>query len=129
MSWSSRFRIHHRVESTPRNGRVLLCGDAAHFHSPAGGQGVNTRNQDALSLARILAVTLRDGDESRLDSWAAKRHHIAIEVVALTDRMTRMATMKSFWGQSLRNVALVFAGHLPPVRAALARDLAELNTR
>ncbi len=60
---------------------------------------------------------------------AARRHKIATEVVALTDRMTRMATMKSSFGQSLRNAALAFAGHLPPVRAALVRDLAELDAR
>lgn len=129
MTWSSRFRIHHRVASTPRNGRILLCGDAAHVHSPAGGQGMNTGIQDAISLAQVLAATSPDGDESHLDAWAARRHKIATDVVALTDRMTRMATMKSSFGQSLRNAALAFVGHLPPVKAALARDLAELDAR
>ncbi len=127
--WSSRFRIHHRVASTPRDGHVLLCGDSAHVHSPAGGQGMNTGIQDAISLAHVLAETLRDGDEARLDEWAVARHRIAMDVVALTDRMTRMATMKSPVGQSLRNAAIAFAGHIPPVRAAFARKLAELDAR
>ncbi len=127
--WSSRFRIHHRVATSPRKGHVLLCGDAAHVHSPAGGQGMNTGIQDAISLAHVLADTLADGDEARLDEWAAARHRIATDVVALTDRMTRMATMKSPLGQSLRNAAIAFAGHVPPVRAAIARTLAELDAR
>ena len=127
LAWSSRFRVHHRVARTPRKGRVLLCGDAAHVHSPAGGQGMNTGIQDAVSLAHALTETLRDGDEARIDRWAEARHRIAADVVALTDRITRVATMKSPIGQSLRNAAVAFMGHLPPIRAAIARNLAEIN--
>lgn len=127
--WSSRFHIHHRVAQTPRRGHVLLCGDSAHVHSPAGGQGMNTGIQDSISLAQALIETLRDGEEVRLDAWAAERHRIAANVVAFTDRMTRIATMESATGQTLRNMAVGFAGHLPPVRAALARTLAELDAR
>src|SRR5215471_13989495 len=119
VAWSSRFHIHHRVAQTPRKGRVLLCGDAAHVHSPAGGQGMNTGIQDSVSLAQALASTLRDGDDGRLDAWARERHKVAAHVVALTDRITRIATMKSGPGQTLRNLAIGAAGHLPPVRAAL----------
>jgi 2-polyprenyl-6-methoxyphenol hydroxylase-like FAD-dependent oxidoreductase len=126
--WSSRFHIHHRLAQTPRKGRVVLCGDAAHVHSPAGGQGMNTGIQDSISLAEALASTLQDGDDARLDAWAAQRH-MASDVVTLTDRMTRVATMKSPTGQALRNIAVAFAGHLPPVRAAVARTLAELDAR
>ncbi len=127
--WSSRFHIHHRLAQSPRRGRILLCGDAAHVHSPAGGQGMNTGIQDSVSLAETLAATLQDGDDTRLDAWAAKRHRIARDVVAMTDRMTRVATMKSPTAQTLRNIAVAFAGHLPPVRSALARTLAELDAR
>jgi 2-polyprenyl-6-methoxyphenol hydroxylase-like FAD-dependent oxidoreductase len=129
LAWSSRFRLHHRVASTPRKGHVLLCGDAAHVHSPAGGQGMNTGIQDAMSLGPALAKTLLDGVEERIDEWAAARHQVAADVVALTDRMTRMATMKSPLGQSLRNAAVAFLGHVPPLRAKFARNLAELDTR
>jgi len=129
LAWSSRFRIHHRVARTPRKGHVLLCGDAAHVHSPAGGQGMNTGIQDAVSLAHALMDTLRDGDEARLDRWAEARHRVAADVVALTDRITRVATMKSPIRQSIRNAAIAFLGHLPPVRAAVARNLAEINAR
>jgi 2-polyprenyl-6-methoxyphenol hydroxylase-like FAD-dependent oxidoreductase len=129
MAWSSRFHIHHRVAESPRKGRILLCGDAAHVHSPAGGQGMNTGIQDAVSLAPDLVETLKDADGTRLDEWAARRHKIARDVVALTDKMTRLATVKSATVQNLRNFAVSFAGHLPPVRSALARTLAELDAR
>ena len=129
VAWSSRFRIHHRVAESPRKGRVLLVGDAAHVHSPAGGQGMNTGIQDGVSLAHVLADTLRDGNEARLDAWAEERHKVATDVVALTHRLTGLATMKSGPGQAMRNAALAFAGHLPPVTAAIARNLAELRSR
>jgi len=129
IAWSSRFHIHHRVAQNPRKGRILLCGDAAHVHSPAGGQGMNTGIQDSISLAEALTHTLQDGDETRLDDWAARRHKVASDVVTLTDRMTRVATMKSPTGQALRNLAVAFAGHLPPVRAVMARTLSELDAR
>jgi 2-polyprenyl-6-methoxyphenol hydroxylase-like FAD-dependent oxidoreductase len=129
VAWSSRFHIHHRVAQNPRKGRVLLCGDAAHVHSPAGGQGMNTGIQDSILLAEALTRTLQDGDDRRLDAWAARRHKVASDVVVLTDRMTRMATMKSPMGQALRNLAVAFAGHIPPVRAAVAKTLSELNAR
>jgi len=56
---------------------------------------------------------------ARDDEWAARRHKIAREVVALTDRMTRVATVKSATAQTLRNIAVSFAGHLLPVRSTL----------
>ena len=119
------------IGSLVRPGTDMSCCAAMRRMSTArpGGQGMNTGIQDAISLAHVLAKTLQDGDEARLDEWAAARHRIATDVVALTDRITRMATMKSPVGQSLRNAALVFAGHIPPVRAAFARKLAELDAR
>jgi 2-polyprenyl-6-methoxyphenol hydroxylase-like FAD-dependent oxidoreductase len=107
---------------------VLLCGDAAHVHSPAGGQGMNTGIQDAVSLAPVLADVLGGADEALLDAWAADRHKVAEGVVALTDRMTRMATLRSPAGRALRNVAIGFAGHIPSIGRALARNVAELST-
>jgi 2-polyprenyl-6-methoxyphenol hydroxylase-like FAD-dependent oxidoreductase len=127
--WSSRFKVHHRVADSPRKGCVLLCGDAAHVHSPAGGQGMNTGIQDAVSLANALADVLGGADAVRLDAWATDRHSIAEGVVALTDRATRMATLRSPFGRALRNAAIGFAGHIPSVGRALARNVAELNNR
>ncbi len=62
--WGSRFRIHHRVADTYRAGRLLLAGDAAHVHSPAGGQGMNLGIQDAVALADALAAVLAGGPDT-----------------------------------------------------------------
>jgi len=66
--WSSRFRVQHRVANRYRAARILLAGDAAHVHSPAGGQGMNTGIQDAVALGHALAEVLAGkAAESRLD--------------------------------------------------------------
>jgi 2-polyprenyl-6-methoxyphenol hydroxylase-like FAD-dependent oxidoreductase len=70
VAWSSRFRLNHRVVRTPRRGHILVVGDAAHVHSPAGGQGMNTGLQDSVSLAEALGATLQDGDDARLAALA-----------------------------------------------------------
>jgi 2-polyprenyl-6-methoxyphenol hydroxylase-like FAD-dependent oxidoreductase len=90
---------------------------------------MNTGIQDSISLAEALTDTLQDGQETRLNDWAARRHKVASDVVTLTDRMTRVATLKSPSGQVLRNMAVAFAGRFPPVRAAMAKTLSELNAR
>src|SRR5262249_37286890 len=74
MSWSSYFRIHHRHVTQMRVGRMFVAGDAAHIHSPFGGQGMNTGLQDVWNLAWKLDLFLRGhGNEMLLDSYAAER--------------------------------------------------------
>ena len=68
-----------------RSGRILLAGDAAHAHSPAGGQGMNTGIQDAIALADALATAINSGDEKPLNTYGAIRRPIARKVVALAD--------------------------------------------
>src|SRR5205814_434376 len=84
--WSTRFRVHHRVAASTRSGRVLLCGDAAHVHSPAGGQGMNTGIQDAIALVDPLITAIRSGRSDPIDEWARNRKRIAQGVVQLTNR-------------------------------------------
>jgi 2-polyprenyl-6-methoxyphenol hydroxylase-like FAD-dependent oxidoreductase len=126
--WGSRFRIHHRVADTYRAGRLLLAGDAAHVHSPAGGQGMNLGIQDAIALSDALAAVLAGEPETVLDDYSAARRPIAKGVVAMTDRLTRLATLPRAL-RPVRNVAISMAGRLPFVRRALARQLSGLVYR
>lgn len=127
--WSSRFRIHHRVADRFRAGRIFLAGDAAHVHSPAGGQGMNTGVQDAVALGRLLARVIAGEPADLLDTYEATRRPIAQDVVAFTDRMTRMATLRRRPARALRNTALRTLGAVPAVRTRLAYQLAELANR
>ena len=127
--WSSRFRVHHRLADHFRAGRLLLAGDAAHVHSPAGGQGMNTGIQDAVTLAACLTAVLRDGaPATELDRYEAARRPVAAGVVALTHRMTRLATMRSAPQRTLRNAVLRVLGRVPAVQRTLAMNLSELAT-
>lgn len=127
--WSSRFRVHHRVADHYRAGRVLVAGDAAHVHSPAGGQGMNTGIQDAVALGRLLVRVAAGEPDALLDTYEETRRPVATEVVAFTDRMTRMATLRPRPARLLRNTVMKAAFSLPPVRAKLAYQLAELAAR
>ncbi len=122
LAWSSRFRVHHRIADHYRAGRLLLAGDAAHVHSPAGGQGMNTGIQDGYALGSAFAT-------GRLDDYEGRRRPVAQRVVAFTDRMTRVATTRSGVVRGARNIALPLLGHLPPVRTRFATEIAELNYR
>lgn len=128
VSWGSRFRIHHRVADTYRAGRVMLAGDAAHVHSPAGGQGMNLGIQDAVALADALTVVLAGGPDALLDDYATTRRPIARQVIALTDRLTRLATVPRPL-RPIRNAVLSTVGRTPPVTRALASRLSGLVYR
>jgi 2-polyprenyl-6-methoxyphenol hydroxylase-like FAD-dependent oxidoreductase len=128
--WGSRFRVHHRVARHYRAGRILLAGDAAHVHSPAGGQGMNTGIQDAVSLGHTLAAILAgEASDGRLDLYERTRRPVAERVVAFTDRMTRVATLRNRRARSLRNGAIRGIGSIPLVQRKLATELAELRYR
>jgi 2-polyprenyl-6-methoxyphenol hydroxylase-like FAD-dependent oxidoreductase len=128
--WGSRFRVQHRVADHYRSGRLLLTGDAAHVHSPAGGQGMNTGIQDALTLGHALIGVLRDGGpDTLLSDYEKVRQPVAQEVVALADRLTRMATLKNPVGRQVRNTVVSALGRLPAFRDRLAVNLSELRYR
>jgi 2-polyprenyl-6-methoxyphenol hydroxylase-like FAD-dependent oxidoreductase len=126
--WGSRFRIHERVADQYRAGRVLLAGDAAHTHSPAGGQGMNLGLRDAVTLGDALSVALREGREDKLDEYAAGSRAEAMHVVALAHRLTRLATAPPAV-RPLRNVALRLLAHVPAFRRGLAEQLSALGHR
>jgi 2-polyprenyl-6-methoxyphenol hydroxylase-like FAD-dependent oxidoreductase len=126
--WGSRFRIHERVADQYRSRRVLLAGDAAHTHSPAGGQGMNLGLRDAVTLGDALSVALREGREDTLDDYAAGSRAEAINVVALAHRLTRLATAPPAV-RPLRNLALRLLAHMPAFRLRLAEQLSGIGHR
>jgi len=88
VNWFSTYRVHHRVAEHFRKGRVFLLGDAAHIHSPVGGQGMNTGIGDAVNLAWKLAAVLHGrANASLLDSYEPERIAFARRLVATTDRI------------------------------------------
>jgi 2-polyprenyl-6-methoxyphenol hydroxylase-like FAD-dependent oxidoreductase len=125
--WGSRFRLHHRVAERYRAGRIVLAGDAAHVHSPAGGQGMNAGILDAMSLADALARALA-GNLAALDAYGATRRPVAQQVVAFADRLTRLATVPRAL-RGVRNVVLSTLARLPPWRRMLAWRLSGLVYR
>ncbi|HET7665126.1 MAG TPA: FAD-dependent monooxygenase [Mycobacterium sp.] len=126
--WGSRFRIHHRVADTYRSGRLLLAGDAAHVHSPAGGQGMNLGIQDGVALADALAAVHGGAPDSVLADYSAARRPIAQQVVEMTDRLTRLATLPRA-ARPIRNTAIGLAGRIPAVQRGLASRLSGLVYR
>lgn len=131
--WGSRFRIHHRVADTYRAGRLLLAGDAAHVHSPAGGQGMNLGITDAVALATALADVLHDGHDGHdvkgtLDAYSASQRQKAEQVLTLTGRLTRISTMPRPL-RPIRNTAMRLAAHVPAARQQLAWRLSGLVYR
>lgn len=87
VNWFSTYRVHHRVAAHFRKGRAFLLGDAAHIHSPVGGQGMNTGILDAINLAWKLAAVLRGrAGDGLFDSYETERIGFARQLVATTDR-------------------------------------------
>jgi 2-polyprenyl-6-methoxyphenol hydroxylase-like FAD-dependent oxidoreductase len=102
VNWFSTYHVHHRVASHFREGRVFLLGDAAHIHSPVGGQGMNTGIGDAINLAWKLAAVLRGADPSVLDTYEPERIGFARRLVATTDRAFQLATSRSAAARPIR---------------------------
>lgn len=85
--WMTRFRLHHRIVDNYQQGRSFLAGDAAHIHSPAGGQGMNTGMQDSINLAWKLAAVIKgERDEDFLATYNIERRRIGEHLLASTDR-------------------------------------------
>ncbi|KAI1362189.1 FAD binding domain-containing protein [Xylaria arbuscula] len=86
-SWVTRFRLHHRGVNNYRDGRLFVAGDAAHIHSPAGGQGMNTGIGDAINLGWKIGAVLRgEKPDSFLDTYNTERHRIGQHLLQTTDK-------------------------------------------
>ncbi|WP_344160778.1 NAD(P)/FAD-dependent oxidoreductase [Kribbella yunnanensis] len=123
--WGSRFRVYERVADRYREGRVLLAGDAAHTHSPVGGQGMNLGLRDAVRLGGALSTALTSGDESELDAYVVQGRAEAVEVVALAHRLTRVANAPRLL-RPLRNLILGRVGRSESAKQRVAQRIAGL---
>jgi len=125
--WISSFGINTRMARTMNIGRVFLCGDAAHVHSPVGGQGMNTGIQDALNLAWKLAlVTKGQAKRELLDSFNAERHKNAENLLKGVGVGTKMAGLRNPVAIELRNHFVHLIGNLALIHF-MPRVVAMLN--
>jgi 2-polyprenyl-6-methoxyphenol hydroxylase-like FAD-dependent oxidoreductase len=130
MRWSGRYRSESRQAPAYRNGRIFLAGDAAHTHSPAGAQGMNTGLQDAVNLGWKLAAAAGGwAPDWLLDSYHAERHPVGAAVLALTARQFRLNTARTAPRRALRWAAHRVVAPLPPVQDRLARSYSGLGIR
>lgn len=107
INWFSPHHVHHRVANHFRKGRAFLVGDAAHVHSPAGGQGMNTGIGDAINLAwKLAAVVHGRAQDSLLDSYEEERRAFALRLVASTDRVFSGATAEGWFRGFVRTKIL-----------------------
>lgn len=128
--WTSSFRINERQVPRYRVGRVFLAGDAAHVHSPAGAQGMNTGMQDACNLAWKLALVCRgiSNAPALLDSYDAERRPVGAQVIADAGRMTSVATLRNPLARHLRDAVGHLLLGLAPVQQAIAESMMEVST-
>jgi 2-polyprenyl-6-methoxyphenol hydroxylase-like FAD-dependent oxidoreductase len=117
VNWFSTYHVHHRVAVHFRAGRTFLLGDAAHIHSPVGGQGMNTGIGDAVNLAWKLAAVLQGrADDQLLDTFEPERIAFAKRLVATTDRIFQLVTSE---GRLARFVRLHVVPRVLPALATL----------
>jgi 2-polyprenyl-6-methoxyphenol hydroxylase-like FAD-dependent oxidoreductase len=125
--WLTRFEIHHARVPAYRWDRVFLAGDAAHIHSPAGGQGMNTGMQDVFNLAwKLAAVINGEAGDTLLDSYEAERIPVADSVITYTNRLTRVGTLSGV-PRRIRDVVVRMLSRVPAARRVMAETAEEVN--
>jgi hypothetical protein len=128
LHWSSFFRVHHRQAAAMRVGRMFIAGDAAHIHSPYGGQGMNTGLQDVWNLVWKLDLFLRGhGNERLLESYTAERRPVIKHVIETTDTLTKVMGTPNRFAQVLRNAVIPMVSRLAPFQHAFVQRLSELG--
>jgi hypothetical protein len=132
VNWFSTYRVHHRVADRFGEGRAFLLGDAAHIHSPVGGQGMNTGIGDAVNLAWKLAAVLQKGaGDALLATYEAERIDFARKLVATTDRVFSLVTRPGVLARWARTRLFPFAAKvlftLAPVRRRLFRTVSQID--
>jgi 2-polyprenyl-6-methoxyphenol hydroxylase-like FAD-dependent oxidoreductase len=125
---SATWHVHERLATQFRHGNTFLLGDAAHTHSPAGGQGMNTGIQDAANLAWKLHQVLSFGaPESLLDSYEAERRPNAQKLIEFTHQIVTMATMTGHKERQMRDEILAALTEVPGVIEALSLRFSQIG--
>ncbi|MFF0969591.1 FAD-dependent monooxygenase [Streptomyces sp. NPDC003703] len=128
--WTSRFHSDERQAPAYRVGRVLLAGDAAHVHSPAGGQGMNTGLQDAANLSWKLAqVVTGHAPEALLDTYQAERHPVGKAVLRSSGGIVRLAMAGRPWTLALRAALVTLLGACAPLRRLVTGQVTGIGYR
>ncbi|MEU6402289.1 FAD-dependent monooxygenase [Streptomyces sp. NPDC046985] len=128
--WLSRFHCDERQVPAYRVGRVFLAGDAAHVHSPAGGQGMNTGLQDAANLSwKLVRVLTGLAPQTLLDTYQAERHPVGKTVVRSSGRLIRLAMARRPWTRALRTALAAFVDVYGPVRRMTAGQVTGIGVR
>ena len=128
--WMSRFHSDERQAPNYRSGRVFLAGDAAHCHSPAGGQGMNTGLQDAANLSwKLVAAVHGWAPDALLDTYQTERHPVGRAVLRASGSLVRLALARTAATRALRSALTTFADSLGPVAARGARTVSGLGIR
>lgn len=126
--WISRFTISEKQVEMYRKGRIFFAGDAAHIHSPIGGQGLNTGIQDAHNLAWKLAFVLHGkAHETLLDTYHSERYPIAKDVLHSTTQATHVMTTNSYFLRWVRNSFFSSLRTLPLLRRRALEQLSEIK--
>jgi 2-polyprenyl-6-methoxyphenol hydroxylase-like FAD-dependent oxidoreductase len=129
VGWLSRFHCDERQVARYRHGRVFLVGDAAHVHSPMGGQGMNTAIQDAANLAWKLDAVLGGAPDDVLDTYQRERHPIGQRVLRQSGMMARGVTLHPRIARAARDFLTPRLLRLPRVRDAVAGSFAGTELR
>jgi 2-polyprenyl-6-methoxyphenol hydroxylase-like FAD-dependent oxidoreductase len=129
-AWLARFRIHCRQAAHYRDDRVFLAGDAAHIHSPFGGQGMNLGIQDAHNLAWKLALVHRgDARGLLLDTYERERHAVGRAVLTTTDAATKVGILKSAPARGARDQFARLLTGFEAVQHRIAETVSEVAVR
>jgi 2-polyprenyl-6-methoxyphenol hydroxylase-like FAD-dependent oxidoreductase len=128
LHWSSYFRIHHRQVARLGQGRMFIAGDAAHIHSPFGGQGMNTGLHDIWNLVWKLDFFLKGrGNQGLLDSYSSERLPVIKSVIETTDLLTKLMGTPHKLAQALRDMVIPIVSRLAPFQHAFVQRLSELG--
>ena len=125
--WLTTYEVHHAQVEQYRAGRVLLAGDSAHVHSPAGGHGMNTGMQDAFNLGwKLAAACTGDAGVEFIDSYHDERHPIAADVIAYTNSLQAAMQLRDPEAREHRNAGLTAAAATPEAQRPLVDAIEEV---